>query len=91
MTKESVTKGTLHVYFAGGFKDGVIESYDDPPIVMKFHVDDETVHVYQLQFVEDVNAKAMPVMRGRQAMYVFAGVEYVFEEETNEQTRTQEG
>ena len=74
-------KGTIHAYFAGGFRDGVIESLQDPEVVLRFKVDDDLVHVYQLQRVEDPDEKTQGAMRGKQAVYVFTGPEYIFEEE----------
>lgn len=74
-------KGTIHIYFAGGYKDGVIESHQDPEVLLKFQVDKETFHVYQLREVANPDPKSQSAMRGRQATYVYTGVEYSFEEE----------
>jgi len=79
---EEITKGTVHVYFAGGSRDGVIESLDNPPLLMRFLIEPHAYDVYQLQAIEKHDNKALPAMRGRQATYVFTGVEYDFGEDS---------
>lgn len=74
-------KGTIHAYFAGGSLDGELRSLQDPETIIRYKVDVDLVHVYQLQSVEEPDERTQSAMRGKQAVYVFTGPEYIFEEE----------
>lgn len=72
---EKGKKMTVHIYFAGGVKDGVIESIQDPPNTIRVPINEEAEHVYVRQSVELEHEKDGPY-RGRKGIWVFTGVSY---------------
>ena len=70
----------IHIYFAGGVKDGMIESITDPPNTIRVPISDEAEHVYVRQAVEEEYEKDGPY-RGRKGIWVFSGVSYTSEDD----------
>ena len=75
---------TIHIYFAGGVKDGVIESITDPPQIIRIPVGKGVEHVYERTAVE-FDWERIDPYRGRKGVWVFVGESYLPEFDLEEE------
>lgn len=75
---------TIHIYFAGGVLDGVIESYEEPPQTIRIPVGKGVEHVYVRTAVEFDWERITP-MRGRKGVWVYSGESYLPEFDLEEE------
>jgi hypothetical protein len=72
------TQGTVHIYFAGGVKDGDIETMVNPPDVIRVPIDEtEDTITYHEYIKRNVSAPTQDyALRGQQGLWAFAGVKW---------------